>query len=168
MIHTYLSVLLFSCLFGFGDHDFHLSKCEINYKSEQQSIQISLHIFIDDLELGLEQLGADSLYVGTEKEEEDADSYIGKYINRSLKINSDGMDLQPTYLGKELSADLMAVWCYLEISDVASCDDLLITNKLLTELYDDQKNIVAFDSDIGTKQYFIFDQVDKTKSFSCE
>lgn len=60
-------------------------------------------------------------------------------------------------LGKEASEDLMAVWCYFEISGYKNLRQVKIENKILTELFNDQKNIVDVTVDKRKKGFAIFD-----------
>ena len=70
-----------------------------------------------------------------------------------------GENVDYTFLGKEVSEDLQAVWCYLEIENINSIKELKIKNQLLTSLFDDQKNIVSITSTAeGRKGYFLFDK----------
>ena len=57
-------------------HDFHLSKCDIIYSAEEKAIQISLQLFIDDLELALAAEGHEDLGICTSKESDSADKII--------------------------------------------------------------------------------------------
>ncbi len=145
-------------------HELHLSKCDIKHNTETSSLQITLNIFIDDLELSLKQGGVEKLYILTEKEAEDADYYIEKYVSEKLMITVDGRPAEFTYLGKEISEDMMAAWCYLEVNDVVDVRKLEITNKILIELYDDQKNIVSVKKNRDRKAYFLFDTKKVTDS----
>jgi hypothetical protein len=51
----------------------------------------------------------------------------------------------------------MAVWCYLEIEGLKNLSFLDIENKILTEVFNDQKNIVDFTVDKKKKHFTIFD-----------
>ena len=123
------------------DHEFHLSKTTINYDTEEMAIQVSTRIFIDDLELSLKELGHDSLKICTRKERENAEQLIQDYINEHLVIKMGGSDLEFTFLGKEQSDDLAAVWCYLEAHDVSAFTEMSISNTILISQFDDQTNI---------------------------
>ena len=124
-------------------HDFHLSKCIVEYDEEKEMIQISMQLFIDDLESALSQLGANDLFIGTEKEHEDTDDYISQYINQGFQIEIDETAMDSlSYIGKEVSEDLASVWCYLEILEISEIDQLYIKNGILQETFSDQKNIV--------------------------
>jgi len=122
-------------------HEFHLSNSTINYNTEKNAIQVSMRMFIDDLELALEPVAGDSLQICTRKEDRKAEDHIYSYILDHLVIEAEGEVLSPVFIGKEPSDDLAAVWCYLEFENVASLSTISITNTIMIELYDDQKNM---------------------------
>ena len=129
--------------FANGEHIFHLSMCEIDYNAKVNSLEISLKIFIDDFELALERKeGYKMLKIGSEKEHKKADQYILDYLKESFIIENKDGPLNYEFIGKELDEDLIAIWCYLEITNVPQPKDLTITNSVLTEVYDDQNNII--------------------------
>jgi hypothetical protein len=68
-----------------------------------------------------------------------------------------GKVVKLTFLGKETSKDKLAVWCYLEATGLKNISALDIENIILTELYNDQKNIVDFTVDKKKKHFTIFD-----------
>ncbi len=121
-------------------HDYHVSNCNIRYNSDTESVQISLHIFIDDFEDALRRKGIDELHILTVKESKDTDFYIEEYINDHFIIHLDGQRVVLDYLGKEGSGDYMAMWCYFEIYNIRQPISIEITNTILFEIFDDQKN----------------------------
>ena len=153
--------IVFSALLGFfatgASHDIHISKCDIKHDTEESALQITAHIFIDDLELSMERSGENNLHILTEREREDVDLLLEKYLKDHLIISVDGVIVQPYYLGKEISDDLMAAWCYLEVTDVPYIGNMEITYDVLMELYADQRNIVTVKQDNIRKAYFLFD-----------
>jgi len=128
-------------------HEFHLSKSIINYNSEEKSIQITMNMFIDDLELALKANGVDSLNLCTKKEKSSAEDYVYGYILNNLDIEVDGRKITPEFIGKEQSDDLTAVWCYLEVTDIESYTSINITNTIMVDIYDDQKNMTTIQKD---------------------
>lgn len=137
-------------------HDFHLSKTTINYDSEEMAIQISASVFIDDLELSLKDLGHDSLKICTRKEKENAELLMHAYFEDHLKVEIDGRALEFTFLGKEQSDDLAAVWCYLEAYDIPDFKEISISNTILTKQFDDQKNITMVQIDKERIAHILF------------
>lgn len=141
-------------------HDFHLSKCEVEYNLEEKAVQISLQIFIDDLELALTTAGTEKLYLFTKKEHPDAQQYIIDYIYEKLKIEVDEQLVEFQYLGNEMSDDLAAVWCYLEIPGVSIQSQFAIENTLLFEVFEDQRNLTKVKLSKSTKGHYLFDHKD--------
>lgn len=164
----FISILIFSLIGESELHDFHLSNSQLKYKQSKNVLQLSVKIFIDDLETALAQRNVHSLYIGTEKESEDSTQYIDAYLKDVIIISSSEDTLSSNFIGKELSEDLSAIWCYLQFDLNSDCMDLQVTNSLLTEIFEDQKNIFSFSTEDGNKQYFTFDSRDKVKKFSCE
>lgn len=149
-------------------HDFHLSNSQLKYKASKNVLQLSVKIFIDDLETALAERNVEGLYIGTEKESEDSAIYVNDYLMDVITISSGADTLDSEFIGKELSEDLSAIWCYLKFENVTDCTDLNVTNSILTEIFEDQKNIFSFSTEEGRKDYFTFDSRDKVKNFSCE
>jgi hypothetical protein len=146
-----LFVILFSSIMNVGPntdaHEFHLSKSTINYNTKDQTLQITMNMFIDDLELALQPTAGDTLRLCTRKERVDAEDSIHTYILEHLKIEINGKIVTPEFLGKEQSDDLAAVWCYLEVVDIPLFSEMNLTNNIMIELFDDQKNMTNIQLD---------------------
>ena len=143
-------------------HEFHVSKCLIKYNEASSSLEISMHIFLDDLEDALEINGIKNLYLCTENEAVGAEDHIVAYLARQFQVKLNGIDLELNFIGKELSDDLAAVWCYLEIYDITPEGELEISNEILFDLFDDQKNITSVKLPSGN-EYFLFQKGDSTE-----
>jgi len=142
-----------------ADHEFHMSKCEIAFNEEEKALQIILHLFIDDLESALAEEDIKDLYICTDKEATNAEQHIANYLEQTFTLQVNGKDAAYSFLGKEVSEDLQAVWCYLEVVDIETLQELSIKNQILTSIFDDQKNIVSITSAAeGRKGYFLFDK----------
>lgn len=151
-ILLYISAFL---LFSFTAHEFHVSKCLVNFSEENQSLQISIHIFIDDFEDALKDK-EQKLFLGSEREKEVADQLVAEYLSNKLKIKVDQKPAIFNYIGKEVSEDLEALWCYFEIEGVQPDKNIEVENTILMELFDDQKNIVSLKGPQDSKAYFLF------------
>jgi hypothetical protein len=142
-------ILILNILLSIGgtnlnvDHEFHVSKCLVEFNEAEQALQMSMHIFLDDLEEALRRKGADDLFICTKMESEDAEKLMSQYVADNFILEVNGKVLEYEFLGKEPSEDLQGVWCYLEILNVTSVKDLKVTNNILLEVYDDQKNVVS-------------------------
>ncbi|MEN0003175.1 MAG: DUF6702 family protein [Bacteroidota bacterium] len=137
-------------------HEFHLSKTLVEYNPTDQALQISMHIYLDDLEAALRLKGADELYLCTEKEVPEAEAMLETYLRKKFKISLNEQEANYNFLGKEISEDLLAAWCYIEIPNVTEVTSLGVTNAILLDLYDDQKNIIHIIGPERREGYFMF------------
>ena len=143
-------------------HEFHLSKCDIDYRQETQVLEVSLSIYIDDLEEALRRRGLDSLKICTNKEKAGVDMIINTYIKEHFKVSVDDQDVSASYqwIGKEISEDLAAVWCYIEIPIPSPQRHINIEYDVLMEVFDDQKNVVKLNVNKSKKGFFLFSKGD--------
>lgn len=150
---------------GVSLHEYHLSNTEVRFNKQESALQITTRIFIDDLEETLGNLGHTGLFLCTEREPEHAEALIEEYLKNNLLIKVDGAIQNFEYLGKEMSDDLIAVWCYLEVIDVNPQTDIEVENNVLLESFDDQKNIVNVKTDEGKRSMFILQNGDNKGTF---
>jgi len=145
-----------------GIHEFHLSKCDIDYSMDEQALQIAVSIFIDDLEATLAEEGFDNLGICSKKESADAEEVIMSYLQNHLIITVDGEPKELTWIGKEISEDLAAVWCYLVIANIRPTESIKVTNDILMSAFDDQQNVVKLTVDKKRKSFFLFNRDEYT------
>jgi hypothetical protein len=153
----------FFLLSGFksGAHEFYLSVTEIEYNNEKQSLQIITRVFIDDFEDVLnERYGAD-LQLSEEAEEGAVAENISKYLKQKLRLQVNGEELQLNYLGKEYDADQLVL--YIEVENLAPFNKIEVTNEILTDLFDDQKNVVHVKVNDKTKSLLLMRQQETEK-----
>lgn len=137
-------------------HPFHVSVCEVIYDQDAQSIQMTHHLYLDDLEKGLQDFsGKETLDIT--KLSESMQESLEAYLRSKFKVKLNEQSVNYIYLGSEVEDDVL--WCYMEITDVVSLPTISLTNELLTEVYDDQKNIVHFKI-LGDKKSYILDQAE--------
>lgn len=153
----------FFLLSGFksGSHEFYLSVTEIEYKAEQESLQVITRVFIDDFQKVLNERYQANLQLSEEAEQGAVKENITKYLAQKLKIKTNGGNLQLEYLGKEYDADQLIL--YIEVKNVASFNKIEVSNGILTDLFDDQKNVVHVKVNDKTKSLLLMreQQTDK-------
>ena len=145
-------------------HPFYISVCQVDHNPDTGALEMSFRIFMDDLELALEEMGTERLHLGTEREAEKTDLYIGRYLARHVVIEINGRRVSTAFLGKEIDPD--AVWCYVEVENIPVLESMTMTNTLLLETYEDQVNLVHVNAN-GQKKSLVFDiqQVTQTLDF---
>ena len=139
-------------------HAFHISKCQIDYNDKEQALQITMHLFIDDLEEALKKQGVDKLFIGTERESKNADKHLFDYIQNCFKLQVNDKAQDYVFIGKEPSEDLQAIWCYLEITGIEKVKSIFVENTIITEIYEDQKNIIHIMMPDKKQGYFILEK----------
>lgn len=163
MIQSLLFLIISSLTFQADLHEFHFGKFEIEHNEENKSLEIAMYLFLDDLEEGItKQEGIEKLYLCTEKETQEATQEMIDYLTTNFVIYHQDGKLPMQFIGKELSEDLTAVWCYLEITLPDHIDEISLSNSILMELFEDQKNLVRFKSDKNGKIHKILDGSDYT------
>ena len=141
------------------EHSLHLSLCELRFNESSSTFEVAIKIFIDDLELAIEKEGIKGLKIGADKEDELVDEHIAAYLDKYFIIDVDGNKLKGHFLGKEISDDLIAVWCYVEFPKKSSASKkCTLTNKVLLDIYDDQRNIMDIRMSKSHKDYAIFEE----------
>ncbi|NER12440.1 hypothetical protein GWK08_03230 [Leptobacterium flavescens] len=138
-------ILTLFLVFSFASmHKFYLSVSEVNYSEKDKAIQILSRIFIDDLEDVLEERYEIEPGLHTDRELEDIDRYIARYLKGRILVKINGEETPFNFLGKEYDNDVIK--CYIEIPDVEMEDlnSLEIENTVLFELFEEQQNIVHF------------------------
>lgn len=150
---------------SFFSHDFHVSKCELNYDLEDQAVEIVMHVFLDDLERAIEEREGVVLNLFTEKEFSSSDSLISSYMKEAFVLASADRDLEYQIIGKEMSEDLSAVWIYAEAPAQKNIDEFYIKYNLLTEVFADQENILQCRISGKNKKFIRFDVEDQVKKW---
>lgn len=137
------ALILLLPLLAFGTaHKFYLSVTQVVYAPKEESLQITSRIFIDDFEAVLLERYGIATHLATENELDGADDYIEKYLRAKLQLRINGKAQTYRYLGKKYDNDVMV--CYLEVEEVPSntLSSIEIQNEVLTDLFEDQKNLV--------------------------
>jgi len=142
-------------LFAFvGVHKFYLSVTNIDYSEKDKALQITSRIFIDDFEKVLQERYDFEAKLATESESQDADAFIEKYLKAKFAVATNGKAVPYTFIGKKYDTDVVV--CYIEVPkiDLAEIESIQIENEILTDLFDEQQNIVHFKID-GKKKSFV-------------
>ncbi len=129
-------------LFAFAFHDFHVSVCEVYHNPDSNSLEISMKIFTDDLELAIRQYSdGEFTLLDTEAKNVDSDM-LEKYLNQHFQILIDEKDTQLEFVGFEFDYDV--ILCYLEGKKVRKISTIEIKNEVITEVFADQINLTHF------------------------
>ena len=124
-------------------HKFYVSTTEIELKKESKTLQITAKLFIDDLELLLQQTDK-SLRLDKDSNVKLIDSLLKNELKKGFKISTKNNFLEYTFLGKEYKNDI--TFCYLELKLENIPELLNIQNTLFFNIFEKQQNIIHFKS----------------------
>ncbi len=135
-------------------HEFYLSVTHIDYSEKDDALQITARVFIDDLEKALQERYGEHGRLATESESPRSNALIEKYFKAKFSMEIDRKQREFDYLGKEYDTDM--VICYLEIPNagLAKAKTVQVKNEILTDVFDNQQNIVHFKI-IGKRKSFV-------------
>ncbi len=119
-----------------------MSITDMEYNPTTKSLQISMKLFVDDLELVLEKEQDVKCFLGTEKEHTRTNEFIKAYVSTHFFVEQSKGSLPLTYVGKEVDKDY--AWIYLEVKNFKVKDETLLTNSMLTEYFKEQTNKVNY------------------------
>lgn len=136
-------------------HKFYISVTNVNYSEKDAAVQITTRLFLDDMNAVLKERYGISSALGTEDESELHTTYFEKYLRSKFLVAINGKQVEYTLLGKKYDTDM--VICYIEIPDVSLPDlkSIEISNEVLTDLFDEQQNVVHFKVNGKKKSYVL-------------
>ena len=135
-----LIIFFFFLIFSsFLEHKYYVSTSLFNF-SENSSLQITLRIFKDDLSNAISDTYLEQKTDDLNLIDELYFKLVDKYINSKISILIDDKKFEMDYLGLETKNDMYV--CYLEIENLPIYSNMVISNKILFEIFDDQQNII--------------------------
>ncbi len=157
----YFYLLIIPILLSFNLHKLHLSNTKIVFDKRENTLQITMRCFADDIENVLNKNNNLVLELGNDRELEKSDELIKAYLSEKFKISINKSPIKWDYLGKEFEKDI--VYFYLEINAVAATiSHIKVTNNVLLEEFDDQQNIIRLSLN-DKKKTFVLKNNDSTK-----
>ncbi len=147
-------------ILGFTTHKYYLSLTEIAFNEKQQSIQIIMSVFMDDIELVLNKKNNIDLRLTTQEELANNDVYFKTYLEETFFIKTDGIEKKINYLGKEYESDL--VYFYLEVLEVNNFNTIEVTNKVLISQFPEQQNLIKLKKGSKHKSVLLTQEKDKS------
>lgn len=121
-------------------HPYFLSVVEIEHIKSDNILGITCRIFTDDFEKTLRSNYNKPVDLVNVKDRAVTDKLIADYISKHLQLKADGKPLTLKYIGFEKQQE--AVYCYFEVSGIASVQKLGVFVNLLHEYKPEQVNLI--------------------------
>lgn len=139
-------------------HPFHTSVAELDWNAQAKRWEVSLRVHSGDLESALTRLAGKNIDIESPQTEELIQRYLVSRFQFIAQSEADKMKasikspdkqlLMETkstqkldWVGSELEGNWM--WLYFELSPPESSEQLVLVSQLLTEINDDQINILS-------------------------
>ena len=120
-------------------HPFYVSVVEINHNAKEQTAEISIRIFTEDLEATLRKYGNTKIDLLHPTNKAAVDKLLNDYIQHKLQIKIDRKPVNMQYIGYE--QQLESIWTYFEIKEVPNMHKVSVTCSLLYDYQNKQSNI---------------------------
>jgi hypothetical protein len=138
---NYIAVFFHLLSAGLLLHPIHVTVTEIEFDQKDNALEIMMRVFIDDFETSLRQdLKQPELDILEPKNGMTTDQMTSAYIQKHFRVTLDGKLQKINYLGHEKESD--AFIFYIEVAGVKKWKTISVFNDILTELHDDQSNLV--------------------------
>ncbi|RFM29099.1 DUF6702 family protein [Deminuibacter soli] len=134
LLHSFLSIFL-----GLM-HPFYVSMTDIQHNTTNKSLEISVRIFTDDFEGALRKNYPGKIDLIHPPDKNAINHDVADYINKHLQLQVNGKPAPYTFVGFEQQEE--STWCYFEVSNVATLQQLQITNTLLHDYNTNQINMM--------------------------
>lgn len=120
-------------------HPFHVSVCEVYHNAESNALEISMKIFVDDLELAVQESGATDFKLVDQDEKNIEKEKLKNYLKERFEITVDDKNVDLEFIGFEFDQD--AALCYFEAKHIRKMSSIEIKNSIITEVFADQINL---------------------------
>lgn len=148
-------ILIFCFVIGsIGAHPVHISTTDIVYNAAKSSLEISIKVFIDDLESIIRNRTGEQIRIDSQQKLSDNREFLEHYVRMHFKIWIEDSLQSYVYIGQEQEYEFL--WIYLECSAIEPHQSFKLQQSILTDLISDQNNYVHFYS--PEQQTFIFSQ----------
>ncbi|MDA9312278.1 hypothetical protein OAD50_04790 [Vicingaceae bacterium] len=135
-------------------HKFYISITDMEYNVTNKSLQISMKLFLEDLDFVLEKENEVNCFLGSEKEHSKSNEFIKAYVNTHFFVEQFKGSLPLTFVGKEVDKDY--AWIYLEVKNFKVKDETLLTNSMFIDYFKEQTNKMNYKKEAEVFSFTLF------------
>lgn len=142
-------LFLFIGLTSMSVHRFYVGIYQVDFVPQKKRLEITTRIFMDDLNDALTKTYKKQTNIGDQKETPEDVTLMKKYLSDKFKIYLNGQLKAMNFHSHEQENNVII--CYLTVKEVPKITKMEVENTILTELHDEQQNIIQFNNN-GKKQ----------------
>lgn len=121
-------------------HNFYVSTTSIRFVPDENSLQITTQVFLDDFESILQQNGNKKTKLTPENSQDEIDSLVEDYFRRNIIFKAKEKILDFDFLGKVYKTDVLVAYMELRMDTIVF--PFSIKNTIFFKSLPDQKNII--------------------------
>lgn len=143
MNKAFVKPLLFGFLFvlcSFSVHKFYVSIYQITFNSTQKRVEVTARLFVDDLNLVLEQKFQKKTHLELLKPSVEELNLLQNYIDSTVIITINGTQKNMQFISSELENNVLI--CYFKINNISKVTSFAIKNEAFMEQFSSQQNII--------------------------
>ena len=138
-------LILLIPLFAFTTaHKFYVSVTNVGYSEKNDALQITSRVFIDDLDQLLKERYDIDAKLSTDAESELSDEYLEKYLRAKFSVEINEKTRPYKLIGRKYDNDVCVFYLEIEEIDLPAIKSIQIENQLLTDMFDEQQNVLHF------------------------
>ncbi len=131
-------------------HPIYVSSTDIDYKSKEKRLEISIKIFSDDLQKVLSKVLKREIEINTNRESNDAETLILDYIKKHFVLYNGDKILDLEFVGRSQDKDdLFGMLVFFKVDKVKRLSNLRLYNSILVDDLAGQINTISFRKDRG-------------------
>jgi len=121
-------------------HPYYISMTEIEHDKTNNSLEISVRIFTDDLEKTIRQAYSGKVDLLNNSEKANSEKLIQQYITKHLSLKADNKNLNLQFIGFE--SEEGSIWSYFECPGITNLQSLEVNNTILYDFREQQINFI--------------------------
>lgn len=125
-------------------HPFYLGVTNIKYKQEEKTVQVTLKLFVNDLEEALGAFHGKKVDILNTGDKTKISNDIRLYVNKHFLLTANGGIQEMKWIGFEIESE--AVWMYFEYEGIQTLKHLGVENDLLYEKFSKQEHIIQLEA----------------------
>jgi hypothetical protein len=138
-------------------HPLHTTITTITYDAASHQATVTVRVFANDLDAAIARRAHGRLLASVRASDSSSFAYL---VSVFTAVGQDGRALPVHWCGSHVTGDLL--WACLRVATPRGLSGLRIRNQALTELFDDQVNVVMAEYD-GRRESLLFTKGDVAK-----
>ena len=132
--------LVLASSFHLKKHPFYLGVIDIKQNAKQHSLNLSVKLFVNDLEDALKKTSSKNIDLLNPKNKQEMETELFAYIKKRLAVSVNRKAVTLDFIGYEREEE--AIWTYIEIKKVSQPRTISVDTKLLYDFLPQQSNII--------------------------